>query len=136
MRDCVVDKEWKPPPHQHPHPLRPIRVVDFRSVLPSLSDTTQSLLSVSFPYPPRINPYAVVLTPVTVSDFAVVGVWIYWDVNAAPGIGEKLQYVEAKWDTPTPFTFEGRQFVLFASLKSMEYVMEKTYPKRTPPLAR
>jgi hypothetical protein len=73
------------------------RVLLCLSAKPRHPDDT---IPVTFCYAPRIDPYAVVLTPVTISDFAVVGVWLYWDVNAAPGIGEKLQYVEAKWDTP------------------------------------
>ena len=83
-------------------------------------------------YPRYGKPFFAVVTPVTVSDFAVFGVKFYWDIKDANSRPEKLQYVEAKWDTPTPFTFEGRQFVLFASLKSLEYVKEKTNPQRTP----
>jgi hypothetical protein len=78
------------------------------------------------------KPFFAVVTPVTVSDIAIFGVRFYWDIQDADVRPEKLQYIEAKWNTPTPFTFDGRNFVLFASLKSLEYVKEKTYPKRTP----
>ena len=66
----------------------------------------------------------------TISDFAIFAVKFYLNISQADPSSKGVQYVEARWDTPTPFTFEGRQFVLFASLKSLEYVKEKTYPKR------
>jgi hypothetical protein len=61
---------------------------------------------------------------VTASDSAIFGVRFCWDIKDANVRPRILQYIEAKWDTPTPFTFDGRKFVLFASLKSLEYVKE------------
>jgi len=83
-------------------------------------------------YPRYGKPFFAVATPVTVSDVAIFGVRFDWEIKDAEARPGKLQYVEANWDTPTPFTFDGRKFVLFASLKSLEYVKEKTYPKRAP----
>ena len=81
-------------------------------------------------YPRYGKGFFAVVTPVTVSDFAIFGVRFNWDVKDADARHRNLQYVEAKWDTPTPFTFDGRKFVLFASLRSLAYVKEKTYLKR------
>jgi hypothetical protein len=81
-------------------------------------------------YPRYGKPFFAVVTPVTVSDIAIFGVRFTWDIKDADARHRNLQYVEAKWDTPTPFTFHGRKFELFASLKSLEYVKAKTYPTR------
>ncbi len=81
-------------------------------------------------YPRYGKPFFAVVSPVTISDFAIFAVKFYLNISQADPSSKGVQYVEARWDTPTPFTFEGRQFVLFASLKSLEYVKEKTYPKR------
>jgi hypothetical protein len=83
-------------------------------------------------YPRYGKPFFAVVTPITVSDFAIFAVKFNWDIKDADARHRNLQYVEAKWDTPTPFTYDGRKFVLFASLKSLEYVKEKTYPNGNP----
>ena len=55
-------------------------------------------------YPRYGKGFFAVVTPVTVSDFAIFGVRFNWDVKDADARHRNLQYVEAKWDTPTPFT--------------------------------
>jgi len=71
----------------------------------------------AFWYPRYGGPLAVVMTAVAAGDEALISLWFYKDFGAVKLPPEKLYYVSAKWDRPTPFTFDGSGFVLITSLK-------------------
>jgi hypothetical protein len=73
--------------------------------------------SATIVHPRHGEPVIVVILPWRRDEDALIGIRFFAELSEVQSPAEGLQYITARWDTPTKFSSAGVDYILIASLK-------------------